>query len=221
MNAGAGRHDDDLSARLLRHAGDGRLRCIGSNVLQLVMIPAMGLSMAISTLVGQNIGAGLTERAAHAARLGARMGFAGMTAFGLVVLAFAPQFATFFVPQDHAVVNEASRFLRTMAPAWGFLGLQLCISGVFRASGNMVIPMLLTMVSQWVLQFPIAYVLSKHSTLGLHGLWYAFPSANVLIALVSLAVFAKGNWKNKRLTGEDADLERRVSNEIYAEEGRR
>ncbi|TCZ73734.1 hypothetical protein [Flaviaesturariibacter aridisoli] len=81
--------------------------------------------------------------------------------------------------------------------------------------------MLLTMVSQWVLQFPLAYVLSKHSTLGLHGLWYAFPSANVLIALVSLAVFAKGNWKNKRLTGEDADLERRVSNEIYAEEGRR
>ena len=194
---------------------------VGSNVLQVVMIPSMGLSMAISTLVGQNIGAGRTERAEQAAKLGARMGFVAMTAFGLLVLAFAPQFAAFFVPEDRAVVNEAARFLRTMAPAWGFLGLQLCISGVFRASGNMIIPMLLTMVSQWVLQFPIAYVLSKHTTLGVDGLWWAFPASNVLIALTSLAVFARGNWKNKRLAGEDADLERAVSNEIYAEEGRR
>lgn len=194
---------------------------VGSNVLQLVMIPAMGLSMAISTLVGQNIGAGQVERAAKVARLGARMGFGSLTAFGLLVFLLAAPFARFFVPEDQKVVSEAAVFLRTMAPAWGFLGLQLCISGVFRASGNMVIPMLLTMASQWVLQFPLAYVLSKHSPLGLHGLWYAFPAANVIIALVSLAVFARGNWKNKRLTEEDAELERRVSNEIYAEEGRR
>ncbi|GAB4094288.1 MATE family efflux transporter [Flaviaesturariibacter terrae] len=194
---------------------------VGSNVLQLVMIPAMGLSMAISTLVGQNIGAGRVERAAQAARLGAKMGFIGMTVFGVLVFLLARSFATFFVPEDQNVIREASVFLRTMAPAWGFLGLQLCISGVFRASGNMIIPMLLTMASQWVLQFPLAYVLSKHSTLGLHGLWYAFPAANVVIALVSLAVFARGSWKNKRLTNGDAELERRVVNEIYAEEGGR
>ncbi|TCZ73733.1 MATE family efflux transporter [Flaviaesturariibacter aridisoli] len=117
--------DGPIAPALLRLA----VPIVLANVLQLVMIPAMGLSMAISTLVGQNIDAGLTERAAHAARLGARMGFAGMTAFGLVVLAFAPQFATFFVPQDHAVIDEAARFLRTMAPAWGFLACN-CASRV-------------------------------------------------------------------------------------------
>jgi putative MATE family efflux protein len=194
---------------------------VGSNVLQMVMIPAMGLSMAISTLVGQNIGAGQTERATKVAVLGARLGFASLTILGVLVFLLARPLAAFFVPEDADVIAGGARFLRTMAPAWGFLGLQLCISGVFRASGNMVIPMLLTMASQWVLQFPLAYILSKHGALGVQGLWLAFPVSNLVISLVSLGLFARGSWKNKRLTEEDENLARKVTQEIFAEEGAR
>ncbi|HEY4305154.1 MAG TPA: MATE family efflux transporter [Gemmatimonadaceae bacterium] len=48
---------------------------VGSTILQVVMIPAMGLSMAVSALVGQNIGAGNMKRAEEIGRLGAWMGF--------------------------------------------------------------------------------------------------------------------------------------------------
>jgi len=37
--------------------------------------------------------------------------------------------------------------------------------------GNMVVTMVLTLVSQWVLLFPIAYVLSKHTALGVQRIW--------------------------------------------------
>jgi MATE family, multidrug efflux pump len=56
---------------------------VGSTVLQVVTIPAMGLSMAISTLVGQNMGAGNIERAAQAARIGALYGFILLSSAGL------------------------------------------------------------------------------------------------------------------------------------------
>lgn len=192
---------------------------VGSTILQVVMIPAMGLSMAVSALVGQNIGAGNIERAERIGRLGAWLGFGILSVFGVIAFVFAPQLVAFFVPGDPQVIAHGTVFLRTMSLAWGFLGAQFSLTGVLRASGNMVETMVLTLVSQWVLQFPLAYVLSKHTTLGERGIWWAFPVTNVLIVLATLAVYAKGDWKRKRLVDPGSLREGQVTNEIIAEEG--
>ena len=102
--------------------------------------------------------------------------------------------------------------------AWGFLGLQFALTGVLRASGNMVMTMMLTLVSQWVLQFPLAYVLSKHTALGAQGIWWAFPVTNVLIALITIGVYAKGDWKKKRLLDEEEVLAGKVTDEVLTGE---
>jgi putative MATE family efflux protein len=191
----------------------------GSNVLQVVMIPAMGLSMAISTLAGQNIGAGNMPRAAKVAATGAMLGFFILTGIGLIVFFTAPRLVAFFVPNDPLVIEGGSRFLKIMCLAWGFMGLQLCLTGVLRASGNMIIAMVLTLISQWVLQFPLAYVLSRHAGLGENGIWWAFPVSYIAISLITLGVYSKGDWKKTRLTDEDSRLTTEVAQEITLEEG--
>lgn len=192
---------------------------VGSNVLQVVMIPAYGLSMAVAALVGQNIGAGQIERAESIAKLGASLGFWILTGLGALAFVFAKQLVTFFVPNDPGVIASGAVYLRTMALSWGFLGVQFSLIGVLRASGNMMTTMVLTLVSQWVLQFPLAYILSKHTGLGDHGLWIAFPVSNVLAALLTLAVYARGDWKKKRLLGRQEAQAIAVTQEILAEEG--
>ena len=192
---------------------------VGSTILQVVMIPAMGLSMAVSALVGQNIGAGNMPRAEEIARLGAWLGFIILTAFGIVAFWFAPQLIAFFVPNDPNVIAHGAIYLRTMALSWGFLGVQFSLTGVLRASGNMVSTMVLTLISQWILQFPLAYVLSKHTTLGERGIWWAFPVTNVIIVLITLVVYAQGDWKRKRLLEPESIAAGQVTSEIIAEEG--
>lgn len=186
----------------------------GSNILQVVMIPAMGLSMSISTLAGQNIGAGNIERAARVAKAGSTVGFSVLTAIGILVFITASHLIRFFVPEDEAVIKGGSTFLRIMCLSWGFMGLQLSLTGVLRASGNMITAMVLTLVSQWVLQFPIAYVLSRHTDLAEKGIWYAFPATYVIIALITMGIYAKGDWKKKRLTDENDELTRETNMEI-------
>jgi Na+-driven multidrug efflux pump len=191
---------------------------VGSNILQVVMVPAMGLSMAISTLVGQNIGAGNIERAAQIGRLGGLLGFASLSFFGIVVFLFAPQLVAVFVPGDAAVIEAGAGFLRIMSLAWGFLGLQFALTGVFRASGNMVLTMVLTLVSQWVVQFPLAYVLSKHTDLHEQGIWWALPVSNIVTALITLCLYAKGDWKKKRLIESEEELAGKVTEDILVGE---
>ena len=174
--------------------------------------------MAISTLVGQNIGAGDIERAARIGRLGGLLGFVSLSVLGLLVFLFPAAIVAFFVPDDPAVIAAGAEYLRIVAPAWGFLGLQFALTGVLRASGNMVMTMVLTLVSQWVLQFPLAYVLSKHTTLGAEGIWWAFPIANVVISLITIGVYAKGDWKKKRLLDEEEVLTGKVTDEILTGE---
>ena len=44
------------------------------------------------------------------------------------------------------------------------------------------IAMVIALVSQFMFQFPLAYILAKHTSLAASGLWWSFPIANVVIA---------------------------------------
>jgi putative MATE family efflux protein len=191
---------------------------VGSNIIMVITIPAMGLSQAVSTLVGQNIGAGNIQRAARVSVLGTFSGFVILTLVGVVAYAFAPAFVAFFVPGDPDVIAEGARFIRIMCLAWGGIGVQLCIVSAFRASGNMLIAMVIALVSQWMIQFPLAYVLSKHTVLQASGIWWSFPVTNVAVAIISICWFANGGWKKTRLTEEDRQTIK-VTEETIIEEG--
>jgi Na+-driven multidrug efflux pump len=178
----------------------------------------MGMSMAVSTLVGQNIGAGNIDRAARVTVLGAFLSFCILTLTGILAWFCAPWLVQFFIPGDAAVIDEGARFIRIMCLAWGGIGIQLCIVSAFRASGNMLIAMIIAMVSQWMIQFPLAYVLSKHTTLDAQGLWWSFPVTNAAVAIISICWFARGSWKTGRLTEDDKQIAKIVQ-ETIVEEG--
>lgn len=191
---------------------------VGSSILQVVTIPVMGIAMAVATLVGQNIGAGNVDRAARITWLGTLVSFAILTLLGAVAWLCAPWLVSFFIPNDPAVIDGGAHFIRIMCMAWGGIGMQLCIVSAFRASGNMLSAMIIAMVSQWMIQFPLAYILAKHTTLHTDGLWWSFPVTNVAVALISVAWFARGSWKTVRLTEDDKQVAE-VTREAVIEEG--
>lgn len=195
---------------------------VGGNVLQAVaIIPGIGLSIAVAALAGQNIGAGNTDRADQIGRLGACLGFFALTGFGLIVFLLAAPVVSFFVPNDPDVIREGAHLLRISAWSWGFYGAQFALIGVFRASGSMMISMMLTVVSQWVLQFPLAYVLSRHTSLGVDGIYWSLPISTVLTFLITVIVFARGGWRRRKLLSEDERLTNKVTDEILSDESPR
>ena len=150
-------------------------------------------------------------------RLGAFLGFTMLTVFGLVIYFFASPVIAFFVPGDTSVIKGGAAFLQTVCFSWGFLGLQLCLIGVLRATGNTIIPMILALISQWVLQFPLAYVLSHYTAMAEKGIWLAIPLSTVITALITLAIYAKGDWKKKQIISKPEKLAKAVEDEIMTD----
>jgi putative MATE family efflux protein len=170
-----------------------------NNINALVIVPAIGVSIATATLVGQNIGAGNFERARAIGRLSALISFFALTLVGVFAFTFAPDIVAFFAPNQTPVIGHGERFLHIIAPSYGLIGLQMALSGAFRATGRTMTTMTLALVSQWLVQIPLAWGLSHYTSLAVSGLWYAFPVTNLLMAVVTVILFERIDWQSSRL----------------------
>jgi putative MATE family efflux protein len=167
---------------------------IGFRVVILALIPAGGISMATGTLVGQGLGAGNPARARQTAVVSARYAFGILAVVAVPVFAGATGIVRFLVPTDSAVISEGGRVVRAMAVALGFIGIEMSLIGAIRGAGDTLMPMVLTIVSLWVIQIPAAYVLSNYTSLGEQGLWYSFPISAVATALLTILWFNTRRW---------------------------
>ena len=179
---------------------------IGSRILSFIIIPAMGLSMATSTLVGHNIGAGKLDRAEKIVKYSSIAGFFILTIVGIIAFLFANQISAFFIPGELETIASSALFIRIMSVSFGFIGVQMAIGGAFRGSGNTTISMVLSIISLWILRFPLAYILSKHTAFAQIGIWISFPVANIVAAFIAYTWYKTGTWKQKKII-DDMKLE--------------
>ena len=191
----------------------------GTRVLACVIIPALGLSVAVSTLVAQNIGAGRIDRAERTCRIGAALAFTALLLPGLGLFLLARPFVSFFIPQSGPeTIDQCVAFIRIMAFTFGCIGVQQVIAGTLRGAGDTLAAMMLAITTQWIFQFPLAYLLSHKTRLGIAGIWWAVAIANVCSTVVAVAWFLRGDWKQRSLI-DDIQLQLRVDAEIAVDEG--
>lgn len=173
---------------------------IGGELLGLVILPALGLSMATSTMVGQNLGARNIERAEKTSKKGTFIGFVTLSIVGVLLFFFGGIISAAFIPGETAVIMESSNFIKIMSFSFGFIAIQQVLNGTFRGAGNTGTAMAISVISLWALQIPLAYILSKYTSLGSEGLWWAFPITNVAAGIIAYVVFLRGKWKETRIT---------------------
>ena len=145
-------------------------------------------------------------------------GFWGLTAAGAVLWLFAEPITAAFVPGEPEVIAIGERFMHIMAPAFGFFGVQMVMSGALGGAGNTIAAIALSILSFWVLRFPVAWVLSVPGGLGPDGIFWSFPISNVLAGGLAVAWFMRGSWI-RRVVDDEAALAEAVREEAIVEEG--
>jgi putative MATE family efflux protein len=161
-------------------------------------MPAMNFAMALTTFVGQNLGAGKPDRIRKGLRATLLMsGAFALAATLLMVLAKEPLIRIFNT--DPAVVAIGSRYLLIVGSAYVLFSTMFVAGAVPRGAGDTLIPFLITVMALWVVRIPLSYLLSRR--LGTDGIWWGIPAAWAMGSTLSVIYYFTGRWRTRTVAG--------------------
>ncbi len=171
---------------------------IGLRIIIFALLPAVGLSNAAATLVGQNLGAGNPERAEKSVWKAAFINAAFLGAISLIFLFFSNAIVSFFTnePNVQAYGRDA---LHIVAFGFVFYGFGMVLETAFNGAGDTWTPTYLNFFIFWMFEIPLAYILAYQFGFGAHGVFWAITIAFSLLAVVSAILFKRGKWKEKKI----------------------
>jgi putative MATE family efflux protein len=164
---------------------------IGFRLDSLAILPALGVSVAVVSVVGQCVGAGKYERARQATMTAGVLSSVMMVCVGALFFAFAPQLVAIF-NSDPKVVEYGTSILRILPLSYLVVGFAISITGAFLGSGKATLALAATFCRVLAFSVPMAYFLS--SAVGLSGVWWGIAAGSFLGFLVSLILFRFGGW---------------------------
>lgn len=177
---------------------------IAMRIDSLAALPAMNFSAALSTFVGQNIGARKIERVRAGLIATLKMTTAISLSITLLAILFSKPLMGMFT-NDADVIEIGSRYLIIVSSFYVLFSTLFAINGVMRGAGDTLIPMFITLFALWFARIPIAYFLSER--IGETGIWWSTPIGWGLGMTMGILYYLSGRWKKKSIIkfGENID----------------
>ena len=167
-----------------------------NQIVSYVQFPAISIGIASSIFGAQSIGARKFDRLRKIARAGITLNWViGAVLIGLVY-AFDRSILTLFVT-DARVIETAHELLEITLWSYVLFGTSSVLSGLMRSSGTVLWPTLLSIISIWGVEVPVAYSLAPH--LGLRGVWIAYPVA-FAVSLALQTFYYRVFWRRQKLS---------------------
>ena len=155
-------------------------------------LPVTCFSQALSTFVGQNLGAGHLHRVKKGVAFGVICSCAIAELIGITCYIYAPQLIGWFSDSPEAI-GFGVRHMRTICLFFFLLAFSHCIAGVMRGAGKATVPMY-TMLACWCL-FRMAYVTTAVQIVNeLTTVSWAYPITWTLSSIIFLIYFLKADW---------------------------
>src|SRR5688572_11772707 len=171
---------------------------IALRVVMFALLPALGLSNAAATMVGQNLGADKPERSEAAVWVAGKFNTIFYFLVGVVFWVFSNQIIGIFT-QEADVLRYGTSALHIIAYGFAFYGLGMVLETAFNGAGDSWTPTYLNILIFWLFEIPAAYILAYYFDLGPDGVFWAITVAFSLLAVASAILFKRGKWKMKQV----------------------
>lgn len=157
------------------------------------IVPMMAFGMALSTFVGQNVGAGRHDRAKE----GIHVAMTSITIFGVILGIFLwffghPLMRVF--TDNQTVLDIGFVGIRILAFFYFIMGMNQNLAGAMRGAGASVAPMI-TSIAGSLVRIPVAYFIAVVPN-NMYGLFWSMVASIVIQFILLYSYFRSGHWQN-------------------------
>lgn len=158
---------------------------------------AIGIGMALTSITGQNIGAGKKERSKDIFKRANIIITFFSLASAIIILLFKDQLLSIFIKDrsDIELWRQASEYMYFSAIITFFMGYFSAINGFFQGVGKTKLTMYLSLARLWVLRLPLIMILKSLTNLGSTGIWISMLVSNALTVIVGFIIYKRGRWE--------------------------
>ena len=171
---------------------------IGGKVNSFAVLPALAMSSAVSSMAGQNIGAGETERAKKTMLTGMGIAF-GITIFVFALVQLFPQQIISLFDTNEEVIAVGSDYMRFIALDYLFVPFVFCMNGLAIGAGYTNFALFNACFSSILVRVPFAYIMVNLTSMGFNGVGIATGLASVASMIVGAIYVASGKWKKPKI----------------------
>ena len=165
---------------------------VGQRINSIITMFTAGVSGAVSTAVGQSLGADRKDRAVEALRIGLFTTTAVVSSFCVITFFFGKYVTAVFISEPDVMEVGAMLFRYISISIPFFSAMQVMLSAV-NGSGHTVQTTVVNVVRLWGLRVPLVFLLSK--LFGMVGIFYGIIMSNVGAFILALMVIKSGRWK--------------------------
>jgi len=169
-----------------------------SKVDSFAIMVILNFGIATSTFVGQNIGANRMDRVYDCTKSTALMASLVSVVIALVLVLLRHPVMSLF-DDNMAVMEAGAQYLIYTAPFYFLFAIMQVYVGVMRGAGEAIVPLIITLLTLWVVRIPIAMFLS-HQMASPAGIWLSTPAGWLIGVLFAYLYYRFGRWQNKALT---------------------
>jgi putative MATE family efflux protein len=184
-----------LNATLFTYGGESAIAIYGiiNRVMMFALFPVLGVTQGFLPIAGYNYGAKDSKRVKESIRTAIVYGTSVATLIFLGIVLFPEAVASLFT-KDSDLISETPNALLLTFLATPVITTQLIGSAYFQAAGKAMPALFLTLLKQGIFLIPLVYILPKF--LGLSGVWWSFPIADVLATIITVIFLQKEIRKN-------------------------